>query len=378
MSVPVVVHVLHRFDYGGLENGVVNVVNALHDNDQVHVIVALTEATRFKERLKPGVEVHELLKRPGRDWPAYGRLYKLLRKLRPAVVHTRNVGTMDCALVAFLAGVPVRIHGEHGWDVADPDGKVAKYRWFRRIFNPFVHQFVTVSRHLADWLEVTVGIRKSKIQHICNGVDITKFSGQEKAVPLDAPSWLGDADCLVVGSVCRFSPIKDPLNLVRAFVAAAGNGAPDADRLRLVMAGDGPLHKTALDELTVAGLTDRCWLPGSRDDVPAILGAMDVFVLGSLREGISNTILEAMASGLPVIATRTGGNPELVDPQRNGALVPPNDSKALERALVAYLSDFSRRDRHASESRAMAATQFSLETMINNYRELYARFLVAN
>ncbi|MEO1037413.1 MAG: TIGR03088 family PEP-CTERM/XrtA system glycosyltransferase [Pseudomonadota bacterium] len=375
---PLIVHIVFRFDYGGLENGVVNVVNALHGRAQRHHIIALTEVTSFQERLRDGIDVSALGKQPGRDFGAYRRLYRLLRKLRPTIVHTRNVGTLDCALVAFAAGVPARIHGEHGWDVADPDGTRAKYRWFRRAFNPFVQQFVTVSQHLADWLVGTVKIRRSKIRHICNGVDVARFTPERVIDIGDAPAWLTDADSVVIGSVCRFSPIKDPLNLVNAFIALMNSGEKHVDRCRLVMIGDGPLHAEAVDCVRAAGFSDRVWLPGSRDDVAAILRGFDVFVLGSQREGISNTILEAMACALPIIATATGGNVELVDPSRNGTLVPPGDSQALTGAIQRYVADETLRSKHGQGSRTMATSEFSLATMIGNYRELYAHALAGN
>ncbi|MEM8984013.1 MAG: TIGR03088 family PEP-CTERM/XrtA system glycosyltransferase [Pseudomonadota bacterium] len=373
---PLIAHVVFRFDYGGLENGVANIANALHGSEQRHVVIALTEATAFKSRLKPEIEVFELQKRPGRDWGAYRRLYRLLRRLRPQILHTRNVGTMDCAFVGFLARVPVRIHGEHGWDVADPDGTNPKYRWFRRIFDPFVHRYVTVSKHLANWLQHTVRVRPDKIEPICNGVDVTRFQAtQPPSRPDGAPAWIGAADVVVVGSVCRFSEIKHPLNLVNAFIALTKSGGLGANECRLVMAGDGPLHKSALETLTDAGVADRAWLPGSRDDVPTLLAAMDVFVLGSWREGISNTILEAMASGLPVIATATGGNVELVDPQRNGATVPTGNSGALATAIQRYVVDKTLRTQHGAASRAMAHGEFSLETMLGSYSALYSTAL---
>src|SRR6202012_4150460 len=120
-------------------------------------------------------------------------------------------------VVARLAGVPHRIHGEHGWDVHDPDGTNRKYRAMRRIASPMISQFVTVSRELERWLTGTVGIPTSKIRRICNGVDTDKFNS---ALPEDAvvlPPSIFTQGLVVVASVTRFSPIKDPLNLVRAF-----------------------------------------------------------------------------------------------------------------------------------------------------------------
>ncbi len=371
---PLIAHIVFRLDYGGLENGVVNVVNGLHGQGAFrHAVIALTEATRFRERLHPDIAVHAIGKRPGRDLGAYARLFRLLRTLRPSAVHTRNFGTLDCAVVAALAGVPVRIHGEHGWDVADPDGTKARYRIARRAFAPFVHEFVTVSEHLRRWLIETVGIRANNVTRICNGVDTARFRPAGLGERRRLPEAVFPEGALVVGSVTRFAAIKDPLNLVEAFIRARERLQGARRPLRLLMIGDGELRDAALERLRAAGAADDAWLPGSRDDVAELLRCMDVFVLGSLREGISNTVLEAMASGLPVIATATGGNPELITPGETGTLVPPGDSEALADAVVAYASDDVRRARHGAAARAAAVGRFSVEAMIDQYRALYER-----
>lgn len=358
-----VVHIIFRFDYGGLENGVVNVINGLSGDDQRHTVIALTEATEFADRLRDGVAVHSLKKKPGKDFAAYVRLFKLLRSLKPDIVHTRNMGTMDCAFVAWLARVPVRIHGEHGWDIFDPDGTNRKYRLMRRVLQRFIHRFVTVSEDLRRWLIDVVGIPGDKIQHICNGVDTERFK------PRNVDN--SDGNTVVVGSVTRFSAIKDPLNLVEAFVSVQASNAPANAPSRLLMIGDGELHADAVSRLRDAGLLNVSSLPGSRDDVAEQLRLMDVFVLGSLREGISNTVLEAMSSGLPVIASKTGGNPELIEDGVNGALVPPGDREALAGAITGYIQDPDRRAGHGAASRDRVVSQFSIATMIDRYRQLY-------
>ncbi len=362
-----VAHIVFRFDYGGLENGVVNVINGLADGEQRHTVIALTEATEFSGRLCGGVAVHSLGKRPGKDFAAYLRLFRLLRRLKPDIVHTRNIGTMDCAVVAYLAGVPIRIHGEHGWDVADPDGTNRKYRFVRRILHRFVHRFVTVSDDLRRWLVGVVGIPEAKIQHICNGVDTQRFKPGGASDSTDA--------AVVVGSVTRFSAIKDPLNLVEAFVSVQENPALSDTPSRLLMIGDGELHEDAVTSLRDAGLLHVSSLPGSRDDIPQQLRTMDIFVLGSLREGISNTLLEAMASGLPVIACDTGGNSELIENDFNGVLVSPGNRAELAYAIAEYLRNPDLRVRHGTASRDRVVSLFSITSMVNNYRLLYEELL---
>lgn len=375
-SRPLIVHIVFRFDYGGLENGVVNVINGLSAGPFRHAVIALTESgAAFRRRLGGDVPVYVLGKRPGKDPAAYWRLFRLLRELRPAAVHTRNIGTLDCAFIALLAGVPVRIHGEHGWDVFDPDGTNRKYRLLRRVVGRCVQFFVTVSEDLRRWLTEVVGIPARKVHRICNGVDTARFHPAHANEPRPLPPEIFTRDCVVIGSITRMSAIKDPLNLVEAFLRLRADPAFAGGMLRLLMVGDGELRGAALARLDQAGAANAAWLPGSREDVPALLRAMDVFVLGSLREGISNTILEAMASGLPVIATATGGNGEVIRNGETGALVPAGDSVALADAIGMYAVDEGLRREQGRQARERAVAEFSVAAMVENYRRLYAAAL---
>jgi sugar transferase (PEP-CTERM/EpsH1 system associated) len=371
---PLIAHIVFRFDYGGLENGIVNVVNALPPGEFDHAIIALTEATQFATRVRRSdVRVYALHKRPGNDLRAYARLWRLLRELRPTVVHTRNIGTMDCQFVAWLAGVRRRVHGEHGWDVHDPDGTNRKYLAMRRVLSPFVHQFVTVSRDLEDWLVGHVGIARHKVTQICNGVDTQRFRRASVADRELLPAERFPRSCIVVGSVTRLTAIKDPLNLVRAFLAVRQSLLAAGHDLRLMLVGDGPLRTAVEAELASAGELAAAWLPGSRDDVAELLRTMDIFVLGSQREGISNTVLEAMATGLPIIASATGGNVELIEDAVTGQLVPAGDSAALAAALRRYVENPDLRHALGAAARRRAESVYSLNSMMNSYRELYAQ-----
>ena len=374
-SRPLIAHVIFSFDYGGLENGVVNVINGLPADRFRHAVVALTTATDFRQRIRdPGVKVYALGKRSGKDPLAYLRLYRLLRALRPSIVHTRNRSTIEGSLLARLAGVPYRIHGEHGWDVFDPEGASRKYRILRRLLDPAIDRFVVVSRELESWLTARVGIRPSKVTRICNGVDTETFQPREGRERRILPASRFPPGCVVVGTVTRFSAIKDPLNLVEGFIEARRAAAPGAAALRLVMIGDGALRAEAESRLAAAGLAEDSWLPGSRDDIPELMRDFDLFVLGSRREGISNTILEAMSSGLPIIATAAGGNPELITNGKSGRLVEPGSSTELAAALLEYSRDASLREMHGRAGRHRVLTEFSLRRMLSDYEALYGAY----
>src|SRR5690606_30704985 len=203
------------------------------------------EATEFRQRIqKPGVLVHCIGKRPGKDLRSYARLYRLLRELKPAVVHTRNLGTVECLFVAWLAGSPVRIHGEHGWDIYDPFGANRKYRMLRRFMNRFIDRFVTVSADLAQWLR-SLGIPEAKITRICNGVDTQRFHPRSGEQPATLPAEIFPPDSVIVGSVTRFSAIKDPINLIDAFIELQKGRGAEGSSCRLLMVGDGELRAEA-------------------------------------------------------------------------------------------------------------------------------------
>ncbi|BCX89808.1 hypothetical protein MIN45_P2181 [Methylomarinovum tepidoasis] len=371
---PLIVHVIHRLGVGGLENGLVNLINHLPEEKFRHAIVCLTEATDFRCRIRrDDVAIYEMHKREGQDLGLYRRLYHLFRRLRPAIVHTRNLATLECQLPAFLAGVPVRIHGEHGWDVFDPEGNSRKYQWLRRAFRPLVHHYVPLSRQLEDYLITRIGVPREKITRICNGVDTTVFhppaDGRE---PIPGCPFTGP-ELLLIGTVGRMHGVKDQTTLARAFIELLEK-RPDLRRnARLVMVGDGPLRAECESLLAQAGVGDLAWLPGERDDIPQILRGLDVFVLPSRAEGISNTILEAMATGLPVVATRVGGNPELVVEGGTGALISPADPITLAQTLVVYLNDPDLRVCHGRAGTERVHHAYSLERMLTDYQRLYER-----
>ena len=375
---PLVVHVVYRFDTGGLENGVVNLINRMPATAYRHLVIALTEITDFKKRItRDDVEFLALKKPPGHIFGLYPRLYRLFRDLHPAIVHTRNLAALEVVVPAWAAGVPVRIHGEHGRDVGDFDGSSRKYQWIRRLYQPFVTYYLALSRDLAQYLFGRVGISRSKVAQIYNGVDAHRFSPSSVREAIDGcPFRAGDE--WLIGTVGRMQVVKDQLNLARAFVAALELRPSLRDCLRLVMVGDGPLRDQVLAILAEAGVADLAWLPGERSDIPAILRGLDCFVLPSLGEGISNTILEAMASGLPVIATDVGGNGELVDAGRTGELVPPADPQALARQIVRLAEDRDLARRMGRAGRVAVEQRFSLDAMVGAYQALYDRLLSAS
>jgi sugar transferase (PEP-CTERM/EpsH1 system associated) len=369
---PLVLHIIYRLAVGGLENGLVNLINYMPSESYRHAIACLTDYTDFRDRIqRPDVPVIALHKREGHDFSVHVRLWQVLRRLRPAIVHTRNLPGLEYAIPSTLAGIPGRIHGEHGRDMYDLDGSNVKYNLLRKAIRPLVHGYTTVSIDLANWLVHTVGARAERVKQIYNGVDTQRFHPRTGARASLGPEGFASPRTLVVGTVGRMEAVKDQLTLVRAFIHLLNTEPRERERLRLVVIGDGSLRAEARKLLRVANADHLAWLPGERGDIPEIMRALDVFVLPSLREGISNTILEAMASGLPVVATRIGGNPELVDEEHTGMLVPYANPVAMAAAIRTYLVERDRLIRHGQAGREKAETRFSMEAMIDGYLAAY-------
>ncbi len=368
---PCIAHVVYRFDVGGLENGVVNLVNRLPPESYRHVIVALTDVTDFRYRVvRDDVRFIELRKSPGHGYRLFPRLYRLFREVAPDIVHTRNLAALEATVPALAAGVAIRIHGEHGRDVGDLDGTNRRYRLVRRLYRPFVTKYVALSKDLERYLAGPIGVPPSRIDQIYNGVDTESFSpAHHTRLPIEGCPFDRSRHFLV-GTVGRMQAVKNPVALARAFARAVKSRAR-GNNLRLVMVGDGPQRGEVEAVLADAGLRDMAWLPGERSDIPAIMRALNCFVLPSLAEGISNTVLEAMASGVPVIATRVGGNPELVDDESTGRLVSSQSDDALTAAILRYFDDPAAARRHGGAARSAVVRRFSLDRMVQDYRALY-------
>ncbi len=374
---PLVAHVMYRFDIGGLENGVVNLINHMPHGAYRHVVIALTDITDFRKRIiRDDVEFIALEKPPGHVLWIYPQLFKLFRKLRPAIVHSRNLGALEVVVPAWAAGVPVRIHGEHGRDGADLDGSSRKYQWVRRIYRPFVNYYIALSRDLEHYLTTKVGMPKEKVAQIYNGVDTQRFHPAGTRQPM-AGCPFADASFWLVGTVGRMQTVKDQTTLARAFIRALEIAPELKESLRLVMVGDGPLRAQSQALLKQAGCDGLAWFPGERSDVPEILRGLDCFVLPSLSEGVSNTILEAMASGLPVIATNVGGNCELIDADCSGKLVPVGGVDAMAQSIVGYARDREQARGAGQSGRAAVERQYSMAAMVQQYQGLYDRLLSA-
>lgn len=376
-AAPLVVHIIYALGTGGLENGLVNIINRSPPARFRHAIVCLTESGQFADRITaPGVEVIALHKQPGSDLAVYWRLWRELRRLRPSIVHSRNLAALEAQLASLpLFGVR-RVHGEHGRDINDIDGTNWKYRWLRRVMSLFIHRYIAVSRDLADWLCQSIGLSSERVTQIYNGVDQAQFlPGADQVADVLPEGFACPGETVVIGAVGRLAEVKNHAALLQAVALLLRQRPELRPRIRLVLVGDGPLRGRLEAQAAAVNLDDVAWFAGDREDVPALLRAMDIFVLPSLAEGISNTVLEAMATGLPVLAGRTGGNPELVEDGATGYLLPVSDADAWSAALARLVDEPGERRRLGDAGRARVQARFDWQATVTAYLEVYDELL---
>lgn len=370
VEVPLVVHLVYSFGCGGLQSILVECIDRLPPDKYRHAVICLTERTNGAAVVsRPDTAFYELHKPPGNDVATHIKLWKLLRQLRPSILHTYNVGTIEYSVTALLAQVPVRIHAEHGRDSVEIDGNHSRYNLLRRLLTPLIDTYVPVSVDLSEWLHRTIGVSRRKIAMVTNGVDTARY----------APFGAGREDrpaTLWIGTVGRLDRIKNHLGLLDIFQLVLDRVRPIQLDVRLAIVGDGPLLAVLRNTAASRGIADKVWLPGSRNDVADVIRNFSIFVLPSLSEATPVVVLEAMATGLPVVATHVGGVPQLVLNNKTGLVVPPADPVAFADAISAYVVNADMRRSHGEAGRKHVQSHYSVDAMVDGYNALYTRYLV--
>jgi sugar transferase (PEP-CTERM/EpsH1 system associated) len=365
---PLVVHLIYRLDFGGLENLMVERINRMPAGAYRHAVVCLTDYTGFAKKIsKPNVGLYALHKQPGLSLGTHAALYRLLRRLQPAILHSYNLSAIEYAPAALLAGVPVRINGAHGRDAADPHGRNRKHKLLRRLMVPFYDCCYANSADMLEWNRKVIGVPESKSRLLGNGIDTDKFHPRG---PGDGPGNFGPG-CIVIGTVGRVQDVKDHASLVDAFILLRERLPEQRERLRLAIVGDGPLLPAIRARVEAAGIAELVWLPGARSDVAEILRGFDLFAMSSIAEGTPGSALEAMASGLAMVGTRVGGLPEVIADGVTGSVVPASDPAAMAAALERYVRDPALAAQHGAAGRERVQRHYNMAAMVAAYQSLY-------
>ncbi len=378
-EVPLIVHLVFSLDTGGLENGLVNLINRSSTNEFRHMVICLTSSGAFSRRIiRNNVEVVELQKPEGHSLSTFIGLRQLIKQYRPSIVHSRNLAALEFQMATLgLVGIK-RVHGEHGRDITDPHGKNWKHNLLRRISRLWIDRYIAVSRELELWLCDCIGVDPSIIIRQANGVDCEVFS--EKSVSNEAvlsslAKSLEIDGCYVIGTVGRLAAIKDQRALISAFARMVNMQGGDLKGLCLVIVGDGPMRQDLEDHASTLGISSAVRFCGDRDDVPNLLNLMDVFVLPSIAEGVSNTLLEAMATALPVIATAVGGAPDIIVNGENGFLVDVGDSEKIAKTLTSCIADKDGAREIGFSGRRTVERYYSWPVAVESYSRVYRELM---
>jgi sugar transferase (PEP-CTERM/EpsH1 system associated) len=351
-----IAHVTLGTDIGGMEKLLVEFVK--HSNRELFstTVYSLQAPGRLAEAiLAQGSEIESFFKKPGLRLGVLWRLYRRLRATAPDVVHTHNTaGFFYGATAATLAGIPRIIHTRHGQRITATSRQNAIFR----LLSKTAYRVVSVSEDSKKRC-LDEGVDAEKAIAIRNGIDLSSFpyTGFTPSGPLIL--------------VARLSPEKGIQTLIEAVQIVASESHPNERRIQLQIVGDGSQRRLLESHAHSKGIADCIDFMGARADVPSLLANASMFVLPSLSEGISLTLLEAMASGLPVIATRVGGNPEVVVDNESGILVPPQDPRALAKAIIRLRTDRSLCSRLSRDGRSRVEQHFSIQGMIHRYESLY-------
>jgi sugar transferase (PEP-CTERM/EpsH1 system associated) len=354
-----IVHIVWTLDVGGLEQVVLDLTRRRDETRFTSRVICMAEPGALAPQFTAaGVALESLgpstLSSGARLW----RLIRRLQQLRPDVVHTHNVKPhIHGTIAAKLAGVPVVVNTKHGRNY--PSSRLALS--VDRMLSPACDCMVAVSDDAAAIATDIERMPAGKVRVIHNGIDLPRYT----VARCDAMRLRR------VVTVARLHPIKDQATLLRALRIVVDQ---DSD-FHLTIAGDGP-SRLALDALCIElGLTRHVTLLGYRSDVPAVLAAAGQFVLPSLSEGVSLTLLEAMATALPVVATRVGGTPEIVEDGATGWLVPAGEPGAIAEAMLRLARHPAQAARMGRAGRSRVEQRFSLVSTVSHYQDLYSGLL---
>ena len=356
-------HVIHSFDHiGGAENVIINLLNNLDDTCK-HVVCSLTAIGQIKNRVKnKNVSYYALNKNEGNDFFLPYRLYKVFRKEKVTVVHLRGWATLlEGYVAAKLSRVPRVIYSEHGRHFDDVWNNKKLNIIVKRYLFSHVDRLMTVSSELKNELAALYKIKRA-ITVIRNGVDSDKFkSGEKKEIRVR----LGfDGDMPIIGLVGRLVPGKN----VHEFIEKIKKYKLNA---QIIVVGDGPMLAQIKHQITTCQLERQVCLLGARNDVADLLRIFDILAMPSQSEGLSNVIIEAMSSSLPVVAFDVGGNRELIDSAAGGYLCELNDWDDFFSKVLVLVDDQNLSRQFGDYNQEKIVQSFSLTNMYRSYEKLY-------
>jgi sugar transferase (PEP-CTERM/EpsH1 system associated) len=374
-----IAYILNSLQHGGVERYVLNLYKNLDPERFEPILICLrqTKSPMEEELERESIAVKFVPRKVGSDFGIYRLLADAIEESGTQIVHSNNWGTyLEAALASRRIPGVKHIHVQHGLEFDEKKRlgliKYTAVSVVRRIVGRSTHQYISVSHIGSRYLQDKWGAPADKLNVIYNGIDYQRFTpNPDLRVKYRQELGLNEND-FAIGTVGRFHPVKNfPL-----LITAMDGLEKQASNARLFLIGgseESPLFARLNGIVTERKLRDRVTFLFKRNDIHQILNAFDVFVLPSKSEGLSISILEALSSGLPVIASNVGGNPELVFPDENGLLFESGDVKGLQSALARFANEPALRKQLGANARGIIEEKFSQQKMLNDYMDIYQR-----
>ena len=364
-----VMHLIWSLDLGGAEQVVMNLVSGLDRHFFEPVVCCLNDKGRYAFQVEQeGIRVIAMQKQPKFDPLLIPRLVRLIKREKIDLVHTHLfTSNLWGRIAALLAGVPV-ISTEHGMDVWRKRFHWTLDTWLARINRRVIFVSEGVKRFYSDRNPSING--KGRVLY--NGIDVARFK-KPKGTGLLLKNWGIQGSPRVIGTVGRLVPEKSQVDFIEAIQVLREEG----EEVIGLLIGEGELEANLRKRVREASLENQMIFAGFRKDIADLYSVMDVFVICSTREGFPVTVLEAMAAGVPIVATQVGGILESIRDNEEGLLVPPGDSMALAQAIARILKDPGLRERLVQNAKARVEKEFSLGKMVRNHEALYQEVLAS-
>lgn len=361
-------HVVLNLGIGGLERLVADIALGFDRHNFNFEICCLDWLGYFSSSLSSkGINI-TLLKRNQKHYDVFYpfRLMKLLRQKRIHILHMHS-GTFFLATQAgLLARTPIMVYTDHGRHLVEP-----RFQFLEdRLSSLFVDKIIAVSKELEQYLINVVKLPRNKIITIVNGINTILYSPRGKPRNLLEEFHIPN-NHKIVGTVGRLAEVKDQISLIKAFKMVH----EIIPMSILMIVGDGPIKQRLCDVVAENNLNNSVIFTGNREDLPELLNLFDVFVLSSLSEGTSVSLLEAMAAGVTPVVTGVGGNKSIVDDQVNGIIVEPKNISQMAEAIITLLRDDNKRRKFSSHAVNKVKNFYSLNNMVDQYTSLYLNLL---
>ncbi|MCK4825937.1 glycosyltransferase, partial [bacterium] len=371
-----ILHLLYKLTFGGTERVIVNLANNSH-RDVDNIICSFTDCDEdfLKELSGTKRVVFSLHKKEGNDFSIPFKIASFCRHHDVDIIHSLGWATYAEGLFAArISGKKCKfIHSFRGKTIEDTINIPQRRILAQHFFSNFCDAIITPSEESRKEYSRLINIDPEKIRVIYNGVDINRFQIDNSDSLKENMNEFGlKKEDIVIGSAARFDPVKNIDALVRAFARLPKS---ILEKCKMLLLGDGPelpfVRNTAKD----LGVKEKVIFPGMRSDIPKCLSLVDIYVQPSKFEGVPNAVLEAMAAGLPVIATNVGGVPEIVEDGRTGILVEVDDETTLAQSIDLLIEDSGKRRKMGLFGRKRVVFRFSIQKMVSEYEKLYEQIM---